>query len=139
MLLYVSYGQACELSVAQRADLARLILALADGRRDDVVRIFRSIGYATRSQSDGVAYAAAVVSFDRDDRAVTGGLNVQAWLEKQAAEDPCLAWPETFLMASRNTFILRGFGIVLGRPMSVAKAWRPIAEAFLREHNEPLV
>jgi aarF domain-containing kinase len=75
-----------------------------------------------------------VVAFDRDDRAVTGGLNVQAWFEAQARADPITCWPDRFVMASRNSMLLRGMGIVLGHPISVAQAWRSTAEALLRRH-----
>lgn len=145
----VDYGQAARLAPAQRAALARLTLALADGRVADAARLFRALGYAPGPAGsaaaggggggDGAAFAAAVVAFDRDDRAVTGGLNVQAWLERQARADPGARWPDAFVMASRASFLLRGCGIVLGRPLSVAQAWRPAAEAFLRASGEPMV
>jgi aarF domain-containing kinase len=134
----IDWGQAKRLGVTERAHLARLILALADGRKADIVRLFRACGHATQRHDDDLAYRAAVIAFDRDDREITGGLNVQAWFEKQAMEDPCTHWPDAYVMASRNTLLLRGMGIVLGRPISVAQAWRPTAEAFLRAHGEPL-
>jgi hypothetical protein len=39
-------------------------------------------------------------------------------------------------MPSRNALLLRGVGIALGRPMSVAQAWRAQAERFLRTHPD---
>ena len=134
----IDYGQAKRMTLQERFKLARLVLALADGRREDSVRLFRACGYQTQHSDDDLAFRAAVIAFDRDDREITGGLNVQAWFELQARMDPCLHWPEEYVMASRNTLLLRGMGIVLGRPISVAQAWRPTAEAFLKAHKEPL-
>jgi hypothetical protein len=120
--------------------LARLICALAEGpaAAAEVVRLWRSCGYATLHSVDDLCFRAAVVAFDRDDRAVTGGLNVQAWFEAQAREDPITVWPDRFVMASRNAMLLRGMGIVLGHPISVAKAWRSTAEALLRREGAAL-
>ena len=39
-------------------------------------------------------------------------------------------------MASRNALLLRGMGIVLGTPLSIAKEWRSTAVAFLRQQGE---
>lgn len=131
----IDYGQACRLALGDRVRLARLMRALADEDAAAAVRLFRACGYQTVHSNDDLCYRAAVIAFDRDDREITGGLNVQAWFEAQAREDPCLYWPDEFVMASRNTILLRGMGIVLGRPMSVAKAWKNTVLAFLREHD----
>jgi aarF domain-containing kinase len=134
----IDYGQAKRMTLQERANLARLVLALADGRRDDAVRLFRACGYVTQHSDDDLAFRAAVIAFDRDDRDITQGMNVQAWFELQARLDPVMHWPDEYVMASRNTLLLRGMGIVLGRPISVAQAWRPTAEAFLKANKEPL-
>ena len=63
---------------ARAQALARLILALADRRREEVVRLFREMGYRTARENDDNAYTAAVIAFDRDDREITRGLNIQA-------------------------------------------------------------
>ena len=116
--------------------LARLILALAERNREEVVQQFRKMGYRTVRQDDGNAYTAAVIAFDRDDREVTGGLNIQAYFEQQAVNDPITHWPEEMVMASRNALLLRGMGIVLGLQLSIAQEWRPTARAFLRRCGE---
>lgn len=132
----IDYGQAKRLGVDDRKALAWLILALADGQRDEIVRRFRAMGYRTKLQRDEVAYTAAVIAFDRDDREITGGMNIQAYFEQQAREDPILRWPEEMVMASRNALLLRGMGIVLGVPLSMAKEWRSTAKAFLKQCGE---
>ena len=116
--------------------LAWLILALADGKRDEVVARFRAMGYTTRHELEDLCYVAAVIAFDRDDREITGGLNIQAWFEEAAVKDPITHWPDQFVMASRNALLLRGMGIVLGIQLSIAKEWRRTAAAFLRSQGE---
>ena len=134
----IDYGQACTLPLKQRLQLARLICSLAagSGAAAETVKLWRECGYTTLNSRDDLCYRSAVVAFDRDDRGVTGGLNVQAWFEAQAREDPVVCWPDMFVMVARNAMLLRGMGIVLGHPLSVAKAWRSTAAELLRREEE---
>lgn len=83
---------------------------------------FRDLGYRTKHSNDDIAHTSAIIAFDRDDREICGGLNIQTYFEWASAEDPVEVWPEDYVMASRNALLLRGMGIVLGIQLSIAKA-----------------
>lgn len=82
---------------------------------------FREMGYRTKFSNDDIAYTSAVIAFDRDDRAICRGMNIQTYFEWASVADPVEYWPEDFVMASRNALLLRGMAIVLGMQLSIAK------------------
>ncbi len=132
----IDWGQVSSLTLQQRAQIARVVVALADGDKPAAVAAMRATGYATQHSNDDLCWRIASISWDRDDREITRGLNLQAFMEQQALEDPVMHVPDALVMASRNSLLLRGMGLALGRPISVAQAWRPAAARFLREHPE---
>lgn len=46
--------------------------------------------------------------------------------------------PENFVLVARVAVFMRGLGTFLQHPISIAKAWRPLAIQVLKEKEEPL-
>ena len=132
----IDFGQTRELSLKSRAQLARIIIALADGDKAAAVAAMRATGYRTRHNNDDMCWRMASISFDRDDKEITLGLDLQQFMEHQNEVDPMVEIEDSLVMPSRNTLLLRGIAIALGRPISVAQAWRAEAAKFLRTHPE---
>lgn len=132
----IDFGQTRSLTLTSRKNLARIIVALADGDKAAAVAAMRATGYRTRHNDDDMCWRMASISFDRDDREITLGLDLQQFMEHQNEVDPMEVIDDTLVMPSRNTLLLRGLAIALGRPISVAKAWRAEAARFLAEHPD---
>ena len=47
--------------------------------------------------------------------------------------------PEDFVMVARVAVFMRGLGTFLQHPISIAKAWRPLAIEVLKEKEPPVV
>lgn len=119
----IDYGQIAEISLDDRRKLARLILCLAEGNRDNIIKAFRDMGFKTKKNDEDVCYKSAVVFFDRDSRDVTEGMNIQRFLEVLSQRDPVVCFPQAFIMSARTVALLKGLGTVLNVPVSVASAW----------------
>lgn len=132
----LDWGQARMLAPEHRAALARIVVALADDDRRAAVEGMRAAGYETVHSDDDLCWRIACIAFDRDDREITQGKDLQAFMEEQAKRDPVVHTADALVMPSRNSLLLRGLGIALGRPISVARAWRDEAARFLRAHPE---
>lgn len=55
------------------------------------------------------------------------------FFERLQAADPFTAAPEDYIMAARVALFMRGLGTFLDHPISIAKAWRPLAVECLQE------
>ena len=132
----IDWGQARTVALQDRAVMARILLALAAGDRASAVALFRAAGYTTTHSNDDLCWRIASIAMDRDDREITRGVDLQSFMEAQAKEDPVIKMADELIMPGRCALLLRGVAIALGRPMSVALAWRTQAERFLQQHPD---
>lgn len=127
----LDYGQVKRLDESERRMLAELFIALANEDPEAVFRINQRSGYKSRHNNPDVIYRVSQIAFDQDGAQVTGGMNIQQYMDRLFATDP---WEETldlFIMPSRMSLLLRGIGLMMNHPVSVAKAWKPIAQEYL--------
>mmetsp|Transcript_55599 Transcript_55599/g.100035 ORF Transcript_55599/g.100035 Transcript_55599/m.100035 type:complete len:197 (+) Transcript_55599:3-593(+) len=130
----IDYGNVKRFSVEQRARLGNLILALGIGEQGPIVAAATALGFRTRDGSREILVRYAQLWFDRDDPASIvlpdGSVptNVQIYLERLNALDPLVQMPEGYLMAARNSFLLRGIGTHLGLRPRMSILWRSFAE-----------
>lgn len=87
----IDYGQIKALTFAQRKALARMIVALADGKEQEVIDQFVQMGFRSKRMDPEVIAAVASLYFDRDDQKVTKGVNLQVFFERLQKRDPFLA------------------------------------------------
>ena len=141
-LALVDYGQVKVLSREARHKFARLILALErageGGGKDPalraaVAREMSACGMRTLHSNPDIMYQYGLLYFDRDDRLVTGGLHIQAFLDRLGAVDPQGRNSEDYVMVARCSLMLRGLCHMLNQHRSAAKAWAPIARRVLLE------
>ena len=70
---------------------------------------------------------------DRDTPDVTGGLNLQEFLDEMEYRDPVVKAPTDMVMIARVSMLLRGMANAFNVRLRVAEAWRESAESLLRE------
>mmetsp|Transcript_74968 Transcript_74968/g.223383 ORF Transcript_74968/g.223383 Transcript_74968/m.223383 type:complete len:571 (-) Transcript_74968:33-1745(-) len=138
----IDYGNVKHLSLEQRADLGRLIIALADETHAAVCAAATRLGFRTRHGNQDALFRYARLWFDRDDKASitlpgdSSPDHVQVYLERLTNLDPLDDTPQGFLMAARSSFLMRGIGTHLGVSVRMAKRWRPFAEAAVQAAAE---
>jgi len=138
----IDYGNVKRFSVADRARLGHLVVALADGDRSRIVEKAKLLGFRTRHDDPEVIYRLARLSFDRDDAESmvlpdgTAPANVQAYFEALAKLDPMTQMPPNFVMAARNSFLLRGLGTHFGVELRTATLWRQLALRAVQRFEE---
>lgn len=120
----IDYGQIQRVDDAQRLLLAELVLALADDRRKDIVRLMRQMGARTKYNLEDVQYRLTCFWFDRNSDDITEGRNLPDFFEWCAApacvpvarcspradrmekKDPMVQVAEQALMAARVSILL---------------------------------
>ncbi|RHY90569.1 hypothetical protein DYB26_014447 [Aphanomyces astaci] len=132
----IDYGQVKHLSTDQRKRLARLVVALAEGTNDDVVRsVTTDVGLVTKHMDPYVLEKMGRTMMDRDDWEITEGMNIQLFVEYLQKRDPILHQEDDYIMAYRVSLLLRGLSNALRYPVSHANMWKALAKQTLAEHE----
>ncbi len=138
----IDFGQVQELSLSHRLKLAKLIILLAEGTKEEVIQHYISMGVRTRHMNPYVIEKLARLGFDRDDPEMCEGKNAQLFFESLGKLDEIIQLPEGYLMAARVGMLIRGLGTWLQLPHSTAQKWAPIAKQLLntyKDENEQIV
>lgn len=129
----IDYGQVKELTKSERLLMCRIIIALANDDRTEIIRLMKESGFKSKYMDENVIYKYAKVSYDEDNDELTDGKHIQMFMEDLQALDPIEKLPEQFIMVGRTSIMLRGLAHALQQSCSVAKAWKPIAQQVLRD------
>ncbi|CAF1209518.1 unnamed protein product [Adineta steineri] len=132
----IDFGQVQELSLSHRLKLAKLIVLLAEGTKEEIVQQYISMGVVTRHMNPYVIEKLARLGFDRDDPETCEGKNAQLFFEELSRKDEVIKVPEGYLMAARVGILLRGLGTWLQLPHSTAQKWAPIAKQLLNTYKD---
>jgi len=128
----IDYGQVKKISKETRHLFARLLIALDDDNKEEIVSLMQEAGMRTENMDPEVLYLYAKVSYDTINDKILQGKHIQLFMEDLESRDPIVQLPTEFLMASRCSVLLRGLAMALHQNRSVARAWRPIAERVLQ-------
>ncbi|KAF0716465.1 Aste57867_2834 [Aphanomyces stellatus] len=130
----IDYGQVKHLTKEQRKSLARLVVALAEGTEADVARsVVQDVGVKTAKMDPYVLEKMGRTMMDRDDRAITEGMNIQLFVEYLQKRDPITEQIDDFVMAYRVSLLLRGLSNALRYEVSHANMWKDLAKRALAE------
>lgn len=129
----IDYGQVKKISKAERHLMCKIIIALANDNRSEIVELMKEAGYKSKSMNEEVIYKYAKVSYDEDNEELTEGQHIQVFMESLEARDPIEELPTQYIMVGRTSVMLRGLAHALRQSRSVAKAWKPIAEKVLKD------
>jgi aarF domain-containing kinase len=128
----IDYGQTKRLSLDNRKIYAKLIIALAENNKDDVIRIVtEEMGIKTKFGNRDVLFKFAAFWNDRDTDDVMMGLNIQLFMEYLEKTDPIVSVNEEFIICGRVSFLLRALGNAFGMKTTVSQYWKPFAERIL--------
>ncbi|KAJ3060930.1 hypothetical protein HDU99_005727 [Rhizoclosmatium hyalinum] len=128
-------GQVKELSTKERVWTARMYKALADQDQDAIKTLAIEMGYSSKKLDKEVMFKLARFSFDQDGEVATDGEPLIEWLQKLVAQDPFGKTYEELSLPMQVSYLLRGVGLMLNHPVSVAAAWKRYAEQVLKEEN----
>jgi len=131
----IDYGQVKSLTKAERLRMCKIIIALANDDKKQIVRLMAEAGFKSKSMNEDVIYKYAKVSYDEDNDELTEGKHIQMFMEDLQARDPIDQLPDCYIMVGRTSVMLRGFAHALRQSRSVAKAWAPIAEKVLQSEE----
>jgi aarF domain-containing kinase len=129
----IDYGQVKRLSKENRVLFAKLIVALDDDNRDEIIRLMQEAGFRSQKMDPEVIYLYAKVGYDQDNASLTNNMHIQMFMEELESRDPIIQLPNDFIMISRASLILRGLSHALHQSRSVARCWRPLAERVIQE------
>ncbi|CAF1564348.1 unnamed protein product [Rotaria sp. Silwood1] len=132
----IDFGQVQELSLSHRLKLAKLIVLLSEGTKEEIVQHYISMGTRTRHMNPYVIEKLARLGFDRDDPEICEGKNAQLFFEDLGKLDKIIQLPDGYLMAARVGLLLRGLGTWLQLPHSTAQKWTPIAKKLLDTYKD---
>ena len=125
-------GQVQKMNKEQRHLFCRIIIALDNDDREEVVRLMKEAGFKSQRMDPDVIFRYAKVSYDQDSKELTNGKHIQVFMEDLQSRDPIIQFPEKYMMDGRASIIRRGLAHALKQGRSVAKLWRPIAERVLK-------
>jgi len=130
----IDYGQVKHISEETRVSYAKLIVALCVEDRDQVQKIMRDeFGGRSKYSNKDICYRLSQFWCDRDTPDVTGGRNLQEFIDWAEAEDPVVESPLAMVMISRVSVMIRGLGNAFNIRLRVAPAWRDAAERLLKQ------
>jgi aarF domain-containing kinase len=124
----IDYGQTKKLSIENRRLYAKLIIALAEDKRDEVVRIVtEDMGIQTKYNNPDVLYRFAAFWNDRDSDDILLDMNIQLFMEYLERIDPIVSVNEEYIICGRVSFLLRALGNAFGMKTKVSQYWKPYA------------
>ncbi len=136
----IDYGQVKRVNKGARVAYAKLTLAILAEDKAEVARLLRSappegFGGESRDNDVDVAYRLCVFWNDRDTPDVTGGLNLQEFIDEMEARDPVRVAPLEMVMIARVSVLLRGVANAFNVRLRVARAWAGYAEDLVRRED----
>lgn len=132
MIGLIDFGQCKRLDLVERADVARLLLSVADDRDDVVVAdAFRRLG--VRTANDSTEFLARLA------RLMFGEFRPHhldpAWHRETHRADRVVSFPQQLSMVYRAALLLRGLGLSLRVNRGVAAEWEPHAREALERYE----
>ena len=138
----LDYGMVGRLSAEDRTTVAETILALSDNDKAATARLYRDNGYKATTRDgaepdDAVLHRFASFHLDRIDLSpltLDDGTTVDMIEVLRSTRERAV--PGFVEEGRRLGGLLMGVNAQAGRPISLAKEWRPIATRALRDSNQ---
>jgi aarF domain-containing kinase len=109
----IDLGQFKRIPLEARLALAKTLVAIANDDQATAVRTLRDYGVRSRYNKSDVCYKLAVFWYDRNSKDITGGRNLQEFMEAMEAEDPSGGLPEDLIMPGRVSVMMRACTFLL--------------------------
>lgn len=132
----VDYGQVKRMSVEDRTQYAKLILALNRNDRAEVIRIVTEDGqFRTKYMNEDVIYRSMAFFHCRDTEDVLQGMNVSQFMDWMEKTDPIVQINDEFVMVGRVSVLIRGLANAFGFKVRVSDYWKEEAQNFLESQG----
>ena len=82
----------------------RIIIALANSDREEVVHLMKQAGFQSKYMDSDVIYLYAKVCYDEDNKELTNGKHIQLFMEDIQNMDPIISLPSKFLCFVIDSF-----------------------------------
>ena len=124
----IDYGQCKELSLDSRRLIAKLVVAIADGRpQAEVAAAFRACGMVTKNDEDEFMAKFASLLFGK----LQPEMMERDWHVRLHKLDRIVIFPSELIMMYRMATLLRGLSLALRYNIGVAEHWRGAALKLL--------
>jgi aarF domain-containing kinase len=133
----IDYGSTKKFSRNERLAACLLYAAL---RRKDETKLFDMCeigGYKSKYGKKDVLMKLLQFGYDSWGHDVTGGKNLQQFVDELKTEDPWEEVPDNFVMAQFMSIRLRSLALGMNHPIKCSEWWGAIAEEMLEKEGLP--
>jgi len=133
----IDYGATKRLSERERISACVMFAALQRKDKDKLWQMAKMSGYKSKHMDPEVYYKLVQFGYDTWGKEVTGGLNVQQFMDDLKAKDPYYETPDNYVLASFMSVRLRALTLGMNHPVKCSEYWGEIAEAELHRLGLP--
>lgn len=133
----IDYGATKRLTENERISACVMFAAL---KRKDQAKLWQMAklgGYKSKHMNPDVYYKLVQFGYDTWGKEVTGGKNVQQFMDDLKAQDPYYETPDNFVLASFMSVRLRALTLGMNHPVKCSEYWGEIAEKELERLGLP--
>ena len=94
-------------------------------------------GYKSKYGKKDVLWKLIKFGYDSYGKDVTGGKNIQQFIDELKYEDPWEEVPDNFVLAQFLTIRLRSLALGMNHPIVCSQWWGPLAEEELKRQGLP--
>lgn len=133
----IDYGATKRLSENERISACVLFVALMRKDKDKLWEMAVMAGYKSKKMDPEVYYKLIQFGYDTWGKEVTGGQNVQQFMDDLKSKDPWYETPDNFVLASFMSVRLRALTLGMNHPVKCSEYWGEIAEQELNRLGLP--
>lgn len=133
----IDYGATKRLSEKERISACVMFVALQRKDKEKLWQMAKMGGYKSKHMNPDVYYKLVQFGYDTWGKEVTGGLNVQQFMDDLKAKDPYYETPDNFVLASFMSVRLRALTLGMNHPVKCSEYWGEIAEQELNRLGLP--
>mmetsp|Transcript_21264 Transcript_21264/g.59156 ORF Transcript_21264/g.59156 Transcript_21264/m.59156 type:complete len:565 (+) Transcript_21264:296-1990(+) len=133
----IDYGSTKRLSENERITACVLYAALARNDKEMLWTMAKLGGYKSKYMNPDVHNKLVRFGFDSWGKEVTGGKNVQQFMDDLKREDPWYETPDNFVLASFMAVRMRSLTLGMNHPVKCSEWWGEIAEKELHRMGLP--
>lgn len=133
----IDYGATKRLTETERLTACVLFSALARQDKEKLCLLSEVGGYKSKYNNNDVLYKLLQFAYDSWGNEVTGGKNVQQFMDDLKETDPWYETPDNFVLASFMSVRLRALALGMNHPVKCSDWWGNIAEEELKKQGLP--
>jgi aarF domain-containing kinase len=133
----IDYGATKRLTRNERLTACLIYAALRRRDEDMLLDMSKIGGYKSKYGKKEVLMKLLEFGYDSWGHDVTGGKNLQQFIDDLKREDPWEEVPDNFVMAQFMSIRLRSLALGMNHPVKCSEWWGPIAEKILEQEGLP--